>query len=61
MTANKHNIVLEPGRMVVLTKQELSDFEQLPIDCHRVNYCHAEFLSQKKSCDSLKVLKRISL
>ncbi|MEI9914204.1 MAG: hypothetical protein WDN66_04505 [Candidatus Saccharibacteria bacterium] len=36
VTTNKHRLSLEPGRMIVLTEQNIKDFEKLEIDCHRV-------------------------
>jgi hypothetical protein len=38
VSANKQKIVLEPGRMLVITNENASDFEKLAMDCHRVNY-----------------------
>ena len=38
--ANKHKVVLEPGHMLVLTPRNIDNFDNLPIDCHRVECSH---------------------
>jgi hypothetical protein len=40
--ANKQKINLEPGRMLVLTKQNTDDFEKLEMNCHCVAYQNAK-------------------
>jgi hypothetical protein len=56
VTVNKHSLLMEPGRMFVLTRQHFSDFEQLPIDCHRVNYRNAQVLKLNNSSEPVKVV-----
>ena len=38
----KHTLTLEPGRMLVLTKQNVQDFEKLEDNCHCVAYRNAK-------------------
>ena len=35
---DKHTLVMEPGRMIVLTDQTSDDFEKLNVNCHKVTY-----------------------
>ena len=39
---NKHKLVMEPGRMLVVTAQNIDDFEQLEVNCHCVTYRNAK-------------------
>ena len=38
VVVNKHRLVMEPGRMLVLTRQKARSFEELEANCHRVSY-----------------------
>jgi hypothetical protein len=39
IAANK-KLVLEPGRFLVLTRQNTQDFDSLVAPCHNIGYCH---------------------
>jgi len=39
---NKHRIFLHPGQMMVLTRQNVHDFENIDADCHMVSYHSAQ-------------------
>ncbi len=41
ITINKHKLVMEPGRMLVVTAQDINDFEKLDMNCHCVAYRNA--------------------
>jgi hypothetical protein len=51
---NKQKIILEPGRMCVLTGQDIKNFEKLEIDCHRVAYRNAQSLDLAGSKETVK-------
>ncbi len=55
VTANKHSLAMEPGRMFVLTGQPIKDFEQLPVDCHRVSYRNVQPLNANSPSQTVKV------
>lgn len=52
---NKRKTFIEPGRMLVLTNQEMKDFEKLEIDCHRVSYRNAQPLVVADKSGTTKV------
>lgn len=39
---NKHKLVMEPGCMLVLTKQKTKNFEDLAVNCHSISYRRAQ-------------------
>jgi hypothetical protein len=38
IVVNRHKLVMEPGHMLVLTRQKAKNFEELEANCHRVSY-----------------------
>jgi hypothetical protein len=44
LNANKHQLFLEPGLMLVLTRQDAHKFEDIDADCHYVSYRNAKML-----------------
>ena len=42
VAVKKHNLILEPGRMLVLTGHNIQDFEKLEDGCHCVAYRNAK-------------------
>lgn len=44
ITINKERLIMEPGRMLVLTKQKTNDFKKLSVNCHAVPYRKAQEL-----------------
>ena len=42
---NKHKVFMQPGLMLVLTRQNAQDFEDIDADCHNVNYRNAKLLN----------------
>ena len=44
VTVNREKLILEPGRMLVLTKEKTSDFKKLSMNCHCIRYRRAQAL-----------------
>ncbi|MEI9914206.1 MAG: hypothetical protein WDN66_04515 [Candidatus Saccharibacteria bacterium] len=42
VVVHKHKLILEPGHMLVLTRQKAKSFEELEANCHRVSYRRPE-------------------
>jgi len=42
IVVNKHKLVMEPGLMLVLTRQKTKNFEELEANCHGVSYHRPE-------------------
>ncbi len=45
VVVNKHKLFLEPGLMLVLTRQNTQNFEDINADCHYVNYTNVKLLN----------------
>jgi hypothetical protein len=52
---NKQKIFMEPGRLLVLTNQNIEDFEKLAIDCHRVAYRNTQRLDTGSKSGKTKI------
>jgi len=52
---NKQKIFMEPGRLLVLTNQNIEDFDKLPVDCHRVAYRNSQKLDIGRQSGNTKV------
>ena len=42
--ADKHKLIMQAGHMLVLTRQNTNDFEQLTANCHHVRYANTKML-----------------
>ena len=40
-----HKMVMSPGHMILLTRQNTDDFEKLEFNCHGIAYCNAHLLN----------------
>ena len=48
VVVNKHKLVMQPGCMLVLTKEKTKDFEQLAANCHSISYRRAQEIDLKE-------------